>query len=68
MNIPVYAFRGLLFFVVLIDKDQKAQWKPSELQEVTTNDVAKYFAPLPDFKELTGLRTHVSRDAKKALT
>lgn len=31
---------------VLIDKDQNPRWKPATLQEVTSKDIARYFAPI----------------------
>jgi enoyl-CoA hydratase len=37
----------------IIDKDQKPQWQPAELNAVTQSDVDKYFAPLKDIAELS---------------
>jgi enoyl-CoA hydratase len=37
---------------VIIDKDQKPVWKPATLQEVTADQVEKYFAPMLETKEL----------------
>jgi len=36
---------------LIIDKDQKPQWRPDSLQEVSDTEVEKYFAPLTE--ELT---------------
>lgn len=33
---------------VIIDKDNAPAWQPRSLREVTQEDVARYFAPLPD--------------------
>ncbi len=30
----------------IIDKDQKPQWKPASLKEVSSDEITKYFAPL----------------------
>lgn len=38
---------------VLIDKDQKPQWKPSDLSQITDAEVDAYFAPLTDTPELS---------------
>ena len=32
----------------VIDKDQSPQWNPARLEDVTDDDIAKYFAPLGD--------------------
>ncbi len=32
----------------VIDKDQSPQWQPARLEDVTDDDIAKYFAPLGD--------------------
>jgi enoyl-CoA hydratase len=37
---------------VIIDKDQKPNWQPAELKNITPNDVAKYFVPLENTLEL----------------
>lgn len=37
---------------VVIDKDQKPRWAPATLADITPEDTARYFAPLPD--ELVG--------------
>ncbi|KAG8178902.1 hypothetical protein JTE90_017601 [Oedothorax gibbosus] len=37
---------------VLIDKDNKPNWKPATLEEVTEEKVNSYFSPLPSDKEL----------------
>jgi len=29
----------------LIDKDQKPRWRPSNLQDVSEQEIARYFAP-----------------------
>ncbi len=31
----------------IIDKDRQPRWQPARLEEVTENEVARYFAPLP---------------------
>jgi enoyl-CoA hydratase len=33
---------------VIIDKDQKPQWYPPTLEQVTTNEIEKYFSPLAE--------------------
>lgn len=33
---------------LLVDKDKKPQWQPSELSQITDNMVAEYFAPIAD--------------------
>lgn len=37
---------------VIIEKDQKPKWQPSELSKITEDDVDSYFAPLKDTPEL----------------
>lgn len=37
---------------VIVDKDQKPQWKPANLSDVTQKDVEQYFAPLTATEEL----------------
>ena len=37
---------------LLIDKDKNPQWKPESLEKVTSDIVERYFAPLPDDREL----------------
>lgn len=37
---------------VIIEKDQKPQWQPSELSKVSNSEVDAYFAPLKETKEL----------------
>ncbi|MFD9536462.1 enoyl-CoA hydratase/isomerase family protein [Streptomyces sp. NPDC060010] len=36
----------------VIDKDRAPRWSPATLEEVTESDVARYFAPLGDGREL----------------
>ncbi|MFE2524655.1 enoyl-CoA hydratase/isomerase family protein [Streptomyces sp. NPDC059382] len=36
----------------VIDKDRAPRWSPATLEEVTESDVARYFAPLDDGREL----------------
>jgi enoyl-CoA hydratase len=38
---------------VIVDKDQKPQWKPSTLNEVTPQAVEHYFSPLEGMPELS---------------
>ncbi|KAL4002904.1 2-enoyl-CoA Hydratase C-terminal region family protein [Acanthocheilonema viteae] len=37
---------------ILIDKDQKPEWKPASIEEVTDEMIDEYFAPLQEDKEL----------------
>ncbi|MBW7849196.1 MAG: enoyl-CoA hydratase/isomerase family protein [Rhodospirillales bacterium] len=37
---------------VIIDKDQKPRWRPASLDELSTEDIDAYFAPLQDGHEL----------------
>ena len=37
---------------VLVDRDNKPNWKPKTLEEVTPERVQEYFAPLPNGEEL----------------
>ncbi|XP_050715797.1 3-hydroxyisobutyryl-CoA hydrolase, mitochondrial-like isoform X1 [Eriocheir sinensis] len=37
---------------VLVDRDNNPQWKPKNLEEVTTEVVEEHFAPLPEEEEL----------------
>lgn len=37
---------------LLIDKDQKPQWNPNNLESVTEERVQSFFAKLPDTEEL----------------
>ena len=37
---------------LLIDKGKNPQWKPDSLEKVTSDIVKRYFAPLPDDREL----------------
>lgn len=37
---------------VIVDKDNKPQWTPPSLKDVTNQDVLSYFARLPDNREL----------------
>ena len=39
-------------FLVLVDKDNKPQWKPKRLEDVSEADVAKYFAKLSSEEDL----------------
>jgi enoyl-CoA hydratase len=38
---------------LLIDKDQKPVWKPARIEDINEDDIAAYFAPLPEDKELS---------------
>ncbi len=40
---------------VIIDKDNRPDWLPAALAEVSDADIDAYFAPLPDELDLTGL-------------
>ena len=37
---------------VIVDKDNKPQWNPPSLKDVTNQDVLSYFARLPNDREL----------------
>ncbi|VDO30342.1 unnamed protein product [Onchocerca flexuosa] len=37
---------------ILIDKDQKPEWKPTSIEEITDEMMDKYFAPLQENEEL----------------
>ncbi|XP_045139181.1 3-hydroxyisobutyryl-CoA hydrolase, mitochondrial-like [Portunus trituberculatus] len=37
---------------VLVDRDYKPQWKPKTLEEITSEKMDEYFAPLPDGEDL----------------
>lgn len=41
-----------IFFVVLIDRDNKPKWRPSKLEQVTEEQVNEYFLSLPPQDEL----------------
>jgi enoyl-CoA hydratase len=38
---------------LLIDKDNKPQWRPSRIEDINEQEIAAYFAPLPPEKELS---------------
>lgn len=40
---------------VIIDKDNKPDWRPAALGEVSDADIDAYFAPLPDELDLSGI-------------
>lgn len=40
---------------VIIDKDNKPDWRPATLADVSDADIDAYFAPLPDELDLTGI-------------
>jgi len=33
---------------VIVDKDQAPKWRPAQVEEVTSEAIAAYFAPLPE--------------------
>ena len=41
-----------VFIAVLIEKDRKPLWQPSQLEDVTEEMVNKYFEPLPEGEDL----------------
>lgn len=46
-------FVCLLVILVLVDKDNKPQWKPNSLQNISEQELEQYFQKPPSNEDLT---------------
>jgi len=48
-----FLFVCLLVILVLVDKDNKPQWKPNSLQNISEQELEQYFQKPPSNEDLT---------------